>query len=148
MKVFESTVIQAPAAEVWSVLRNFVGLTAWSHAVTAASITNGKAADQVGAVRHLDIVDGTVFVETLLALSDHEMFLRYDIVEGPIPVSNYVATMRLYPVTAGDLTFATWSAEFDCDPDQREAMADVVGGMICAGGLQALKDYFEAAGGE
>ena len=143
MKVFESTVIEAPAAEVWPILRNFIGLTVWSNAVADAKIVNGKAADQVGAVRQLDIVDGTVFVETLITLSDSQMCLQYDIVEGPIPVTDYVATMQLVPVTAGDKTFATWSAVFDCPADQVQAMKEVVGGMICAGGLQALKGYFE-----
>ena len=143
MKVFESTIINAPADKVWAVMRDFVGLTVWSNAVTGAHITNGKAADQVGAIRHLDIVDGSVFIETLVALSDEEMWLKYDIVEGPIPVTDYVATMRLYPVTATDQTYATWSAEFDCPDDQRKAMQDIVGSQICAGGLQALKAYFE-----
>ena len=143
MKVFASTVIDVPAEQVWSVLRNFIGLTAWSNAVTGAHITNDKAADQVGAIRHLDIVDGSVFIETLVSLSDEEMFLKYDIVDGPIPVTNYVATMRVYPITAGNQTYATWSAEFDCPESARDAMQDVVGGQICAGGLQALKAYFE-----
>ncbi len=143
MKVFASIVIDAPSDQVWSVLRDFVGLTVWSNAVTGAHITNDKAADQVGAVRHLDIVDGTVFIETLVALSDEEMFLKYDILEGPIPVTNYVATMRLYPVTEGNITYATWSAEFDTADEHMEAMRDVVGGQICAGGLRAMKNYFE-----
>ena len=143
MKVFESTIINAPAETVWATLRDFVGLTVWSGAVTGAHITNGKAADQVGAIRHLDIVDGTVCIETLVAHSDEEMWLKYDIVDGPIPVTDAIATMRLYRVTATDQTYATWSAEFDCPDDQREAMRNVVGGEICAGGLQALKAYFE-----
>ena len=143
MKVFESTIIDAPTEKIWATMRDFVGLTVWSGAVTGAHITNGKAADQVGAIRHLDIVDGTVFIETLVAHSDEEMFLKYDIVEGPIPVTDYVATMRLYSVTATDQTYATWSAEFDCPDDQREAMQHVVGDQICAGGLQSLKAYFE-----
>ena len=143
MKVFESTIINAPPDKIWATLRDFVGLTVWSGAVTGAHITNGKAADQVGAIRHLDIVDGTVFIETLVAHSDKEMFLKYDIIDGPIPVTDYVATMRLYPVTASNQTYATWSAEFDCPDDQRSTMREVVGGQICAGGLQALKSYFE-----
>lgn len=143
MKVFESTIINASADKIWATMRDFIGLTVWSGAVTGAHITNGKAADQVGAIRHLDIVDGTIFIETLVAHSDEEMWLKYDIVEGPIPVTDYVATMRLYRVTATDQTYATWSAEFDCPDDQRDAMQEIVGNQICAGGLQSLKAYFE-----
>ncbi|MEM7116168.1 MAG: SRPBCC family protein [Chloroflexota bacterium] len=144
MKVFASVVIDAPIGKIWEVLRDFVGLTVWSGAVTGARIVNGKAADQVGAVRHLDIVDGTVFIETLVALSDEETFLKYDIVEGPLPVTNYVATMRLQPVTEGNLTYASWSAEFDTADEHVEGMREAVGGQICAGGLRAMKAYFES----
>ncbi len=30
-------------------------------------------------------------------------------------VDNYVATLKLTPVTDGGCSFAEWSAEFDCD---------------------------------
>jgi hypothetical protein len=144
VKVFASTVIATPAANVWAVLRNFIGLTVWSNAVTGARITNGKATDQVGAVRHLEIADGSAFVESLLALSDEEMFLKYDIVEGPIPVADYVAQMRVQPVTDGDLSYVTWSAEFSTPDAEADAMREIVGEQICAGGLTAMKSYFEA----
>ena len=74
---------------------------------------------------------------------DEETFLKYDIVKGPLPVSNYVATMQLQPITDGNKTFASWSAEFDTPDDQRDAMKHVVGELICAGGLQGMKAYFE-----
>ncbi len=143
MKVYASTVINAPVADVWCIMRDFVGLTAWSPSVTGAHITNNKAADQVGAIRHLDISDGSVFLETLVELSDNATYFKYDIVEGPLPVTNYVATMRLQPVTEGDKTFASWSAEFETPDQHREDMTHVVGTLICAGGLAGLKAYCE-----
>ncbi|MFT4564495.1 MAG: hypothetical protein ACI9BW_004262 [Gammaproteobacteria bacterium] len=143
MKVFASTVIDKPAQSVWNVLRDFVGLAAWSNAVTSAKISNSKASDQPGAVRRLEIGDGSVFTETLLALSDAQMYLKYDIVDGPIPVTDYIATMQVYPVTAGDASYVTWSAEFLTPDDQVDAMREVVGEQICAGGLLALKSHME-----
>ncbi|MFT4582381.1 MAG: hypothetical protein ACI915_001199 [Gammaproteobacteria bacterium] len=143
MKVFASIVIDKPAQMVWNVMRDFVGLTAWSNAVTSAQISNAKASDQIGAIRRLEIVDGSVFTETLLALSDVQMILKYDIVEGPIPVEEYIATMQVYPVTATDASYLTWSAEFLTPDDQTDAMREVVGEQICAGGLLALKSYME-----
>ncbi len=143
MRVFASIVIDAPADKVWSVLRNFIGLTAWSQAVTAAYVTNDKGPDQVGAIRHLEIVDGSVFLETLVSLSDEAMTLKYDIVEGPIPVTDYVATMQVFQVTEGDMSYVTWGAEFGTPDDQVDLMREVVGGQICADGLKALKTYIE-----
>ena len=46
-------------------------------------------------------------------------------------------------VTEGNLTYASWSAEFDVADKHAEAMREVVGGQICAGGLRGMKAYFE-----
>jgi hypothetical protein len=145
MNVFESIIIDRPANEIWAVLRDFIGLTAWSPVVTAARITNEMEPDTVGAVRHLDIADGSHFIEALESHSDDQMMLQYSIIEGPIPVTQYLSTMKLTPVTVGDQTFATWSAEFEVEEKHAESMRKVVGGGICRGGLKAMKAYFEGA---
>ena len=144
MKVSASIVIDKPASEVWSVIRDFIGLTAWSNAVVRARITNGKASDQLGAVRELEVEGGSLFVETLVAISDEQRFLTYDIVEGPIPVTNYLAKMQVLQVTETDQSYVCWAAEFDTPDDQVAAMKDVVGEQICAGGLRALKVHMES----
>lgn len=143
MEVYASTIIERPVDVVWQVMRDFVALTAWSNVVTGARIDNGRAVDQPGAIRRLTLDNGAVFVETLVALSDQARELSYDIVEGPLPVVDYLATMRAQPITAADWTFASWSARFDTSPDSRAEMQDVVGGQICAGGLASLKAYLE-----
>ena len=52
--------------------------------------------------------------ERLLALSDYDYWCIYEILESPMGVENYVATLKLTPVTDGDRCFAEWSAEFEC----------------------------------
>ena len=52
--------------------------------------------------------------ERLLALSDYDYSCTYEILESPMGVENYVATLKLTPVTDGARCFAEWSAEFDC----------------------------------
>jgi hypothetical protein len=54
-------------------------------------------------------------------------------------VENYVARLKLTPVTDGDRTFAEWSAEFDCAPERERELADLVGNRVFQGGLAALK---------
>ena len=61
--------------------------------------------------------------ERLLALSDYDLSMSYAILESPMEVSDYVASVSLSPVTEGNATFAEWSAEFDCAPS-REAELD------------------------
>ena len=69
-----------------------------------------------GSILHLDIVDGTVFRETLLELSDMEQFYTYDIIDSPPPVRNYVSTHRFIPVTYTGQILNIWASRFDFAP--------------------------------
>ena len=57
-------------------------------------------------------------------------------------VENYVATLKLTPVTDGDRTFAEWSAEFDCAPEREAELAQAIGHGVFQVGLDALKGMF------
>ncbi len=80
--------------------------------------------------------------EKLLGLSDFDMFCTYSILESPMGVENYVATLRLTPVTDGDKTFLEWSAEFDCAPERETELVATIGGGVFQGGFDALKRVF------
>ena len=140
MKVMRSVIIEAPVDRVWAAVRAFDGVVRWNPGVTAARMESGTSTS-VGAIRHLDIVDGTVFRETLLAHSDLEHFYTYDIVEGPLPCRNYVSTHRFLPVTDGNLTLGIWSGEFDCDPADEASLEAIVGDAIYRDGMLGLNSY-------
>jgi hypothetical protein len=78
----------------------------------------------------------------LLGLSDFDMFCTYSILESPMGVENYVATLRLTPVTDGEKTFMEWSAEFDCAPEREAELINNIGGGVFQGGFDALKRAF------
>ena len=61
-----------------------------------------------------------------------------------MPLTDYVATLRLTPVTDGDRTFVEWTAEFDCAP-RREAEGLVNG--IGTNVFQARLQRAQAADG-
>ena len=68
------------------------------------------------------------------------MSCTYSILESPMGVENYVATLSLTPVTDGDLTFAQWTAEFDAETPQREAeLVSHIGQNVFQGAFSALK---------
>jgi hypothetical protein len=138
-RVYISSVIEAPAAKVWEKVRDFNGLPRWVPPVRDSRIENGEPADKVGCVRDFTLQNGDRLRERLLGLSDYDLFCTYSILESPMPLTNYVATLRLTPVTDGDRTFAEWTAEFDCAP---EAEADLVGGIgtnVFLAGFNSLK---------
>ena len=142
MKVFRSMILDAPIEQVWSAVRAFDGVVNWNPDVTAAKLVIGRPTE-VGSIRHLDIADGTVFRETLLAHSDLEHSYTYDILECPLPVTNYVSTHRFIPTTASGQTLGIWQSDFDCAPADAEEMDRVVGDMIYIGGMGGLNDYLK-----
>jgi hypothetical protein len=142
--VFVSTIVGAPAAEVWAIVRDFNGLAGWTPFVVDSRIEQNFPADQVGCVRNFRLKDGGVIRERLLALSDYDFSMTYSILESPMPVEDYVATLRLMPVTDGNRTYAEWSAEFRCPPDREAALVEHIGKNVFGAAFAALKSRFGA----
>ena len=138
-QVYVSAVIPAPAPTVWQVVRNFNGLPDWTPFVAESRIEQNMAPDQVGCIRNFRLKDGGRIRERLLALSDYDMSCTYSILESPMGVENYIATLALAPVTEGDATFASWKAEFDAAPEREEELARHIGGNVFQAALAALK---------
>ena len=120
IKVYTSSVIEAPADAVWAQVRDFNGLPKWTPFVAESRIEKGMPADRIGCVRNFRLRDGGVIREQLLTLSDYDYQCSYSILESPMGVENYVATLKLTPVTDGNKTFAEWWAEFDCAPEREQ----------------------------
>ena len=91
-KVFVSTVVDAPAAQVWAVIRDFNGLPAWTPFAAESRIEQNARADQVGCIRNFRLRDGGVIRERLLALSDYDFAMTYAILHDttlPEPWSDW-----------------------------------------------------------
>ena len=138
-RVYVSSVIAAPAAKVWSRVRDFNGLPNWHPAIAESRIENGEPSDKVGCVRDFRLRNGDRIRERLLGLSDYDMFCTYSILELPMGVDNYVATLRLTPVTDGERTFVEWTAEFDCAPERESELVTMIGTNVFQGGFDSLK---------
>lgn len=141
-KVYISTVIAAPAAEVWRIVRDFNGLPSWTPFVAESRIEQGAKADQIGCIRNFTLKDGGRIRERLLALSDYDLSCTYTILESPMGVSDYIATLALTPVTDGNATFASWQAEFDCPPEREAALIQQIGQGVFQTAFSALKQRF------
>jgi uncharacterized protein YndB with AHSA1/START domain len=138
-RVYVSSVIDAPAARVWERIRDFNALPRWVPAVRDSRIENGEPSDRVGCVRDFHLQNGDRLRERLLGLSDYDMFCTYSILESPMPLTDYVATLRLTPVTDGDRSFAEWTAEFDCAEADAEALVSNIGTNVFQAGFNSLK---------
>jgi hypothetical protein len=141
-KVYVSTVVNAPAADVWQVVRNFNGLPDWTPFVAESRIEQNARPDQIGCIRNFTLKDGGRIRERLLALSDYDLSCTYSILESPMGVENYVAKLALTPITDGNSTFCEWEAEFDCAPEREAALMQLIGTGVFQTAFNALKTRF------
>jgi hypothetical protein len=142
VRVYTSSVIDAGADSVWARVRDFNGLPGWHPGIADSRIENSEPGDRIGCIRHIHTRDGGMIREKLLALSDYEYSCTYSILESPMGVDNYVATLKLTPITDGARTFAEWSAEFDCAEGREGALTQTIGQGVFQGGFDALKRHF------
>jgi Polyketide cyclase / dehydrase and lipid transport len=141
-KVYVSSVVSAPAADVWQVVRNFNGLPDWTPFVAESRIEQNARPDQIGCIRNFTLKDGGRIRERLLALSDYDLSCTYSILESPMGVENYVAKLALTPITDGNATFCEWEAEFDCAPEREAGLIQQIGTGVFQAAFSALKQRF------
>lgn len=142
-KAYASTIIDAPVQAVWSVIRDFNSLPVWHPAIKDSIIEDGLDADVVGCVRAFHLADGALVRERLLSLDDHNRCFSYNFETPAFPVDNYIATVRLYPVTNGEKTFCEWSAVFDEAPADKGKYVDIISNGVFAAGWVALAAHIK-----
>jgi hypothetical protein len=145
-KAYASSVIAAPASDVWSVIRDFNALPDWHPGIAASEIEDGLGSDQVGAVRSFTLTDGAHIRERLLELSDLAMTYVYNFETTIFDVKDYLCTLRCTPITDGDECFIEWWATFDCAPDAVDEFVDTFANRVFQSGFDALKERFEQHG--
>lgn len=142
LRIYVSSVVEAGADNVWARIRDFNALPLWHPAIADSRIENQEPSDRVGCIRHFHTRDGGLIRERLLALSDYDYSCSYEILESPMGVTNYVATLKLTPVTDGTRSFIEWSAEFDCDEGRENELTQLIGQGVFQAGFDALKRHF------
>jgi polyketide cyclase/dehydrase/lipid transport protein len=147
IRILRTTIFDAPTDRVWGLIRDFNGHDRWHPAVAKSTIERGQSSDKLGCVRHFFLRDGSELRERLLTLSDLEQSFSYCLLETPVPLFNYVAHMRLAPVTDGDRTFCEWRCAFSTRAGAEEEMTRMVGEDIYDAGLAAIRERLAASAG-
>lgn len=124
--------IGASADKVWKVMRDFGGLKAWNPGIESCEVEG----EGIGAVRTIKMGNFSL-KERLEHLDDATRTFRYSIVEGPIPASDYLATVTV--TEAGpDRARIVWGSRFE---PNGASVADLTGLFegVYKGGISSLK---------
>ncbi len=148
LKVSKSVEIAASAQVVWQKVKDFDGLADWHPAVATSPIVAG-ANNEKGAVRLLTLQGGGTVREELVAHDAEGRSLTYTILEGVLPVSAYVSSIKVASTTAGHAS-VEWRGTFkrkspsDSPPpgEDDEAATTTITGVYQAG-LENLKKILE-----
>ncbi len=119
-----SRTFEASADTVWGRIGGFNALPEWHPAVAGSALEDG------GRQRRLTLGDGAQILEEERSRDEAGRSYTYAILDSPLPVANYVATLRVTPSGGG--CEAEWSSTFDAVGPEDEA-ADVVRGIYEAG---------------
>ena len=139
IKVYRSAIIRSPVEKVWKLVRDFNALPKWHPAIASSEIEGGLPGDQIGCVRRFTRrKDGGLLREQLLSLADDTWTFTYSILVSPMPVANYVASMRFTPITMQRVTFAEWWAAFNVTTFAQQATADDIGDSVFVAGFAAI----------
>ena len=129
--------LPVPAQAVWSVIGGFNALPDWHPAVEKSETkTEGDAK-----VRTLHLAGGGEIVERLESADEKERTYTYSILSGPLPVSNYTASIKVRESGIG--CSVEWSSEFiPSGAPESDATAAIRG--IYQAGFENLQKMFGA----
>src|ERR1700709_1311253 len=137
--VYISDVINAPIEAVWSIMRDFNAMPAYHPGIVSSEMEDDAQGDTIGGIRRLALGPDAYVREQLLMLDDHAYAFTYKIIEGTLPVRDYVAGVRLSRVTAGSRTFAEWWADFEMTGDaDRAHWSDQIANNVFRTGFSAV----------
>ena len=131
VEVVSKMPVKASADKAWAALGDFCGIKTWHPVI--ANCEMSKKGDTT--YRTLTTKDGAKIFEQELNWDDKGRSYSYAIIESPLPVANYKATMNVAP--NGDHAEINWTANFEPKGPEEDAKK-VIGGIFSAG-LDSLK---------
>ena len=128
--------VNASAADIWATIGAFCSVPDWHPAVGTCSVD-----DETPPTRTLVTVDGqATFVELETARDDAMFTYSYAILSGPLPLTDYVATISVVEIADSGST-VTWSSHYTPLEGHDDDAAGALTGIYDSG-LAAIADRF------
>jgi hypothetical protein len=133
-KIDMKTGLNVAADEVWKLIGGFNTLPDWHPAIEKSEL------EDEGNMRRLSLAGGGTVVEKLVKRDDNERVYTYSIIDSPLPVKNYEATIRVKDDGEGNTT-VEWSSEFEAEGAAENEAMDIIAGIYQTG-FDNLKKIF------
>ncbi|HSR63119.1 MAG TPA: SRPBCC family protein [Gammaproteobacteria bacterium] len=133
-KVTMNTRLTVSPDKVWELIGGFNALPDWHPAVEKSEL------QEEGSMRKLSLAGGGTIIEKLEKVDENERTYTYSIVDSPLPVANYTATIRVRDDGSGNTT-VEWIGEFNPEGATENEAVEVIQGIYQAG-LDNLKKMF------
>lgn len=125
--------VAASADDVWRVISDFGGIE--PNEMIAGCTVEG---DGVGAVRTIALNGGGEIIERLESHDDDARTFSYAIInDSPLPVKNYLSTVKVSGDGAGSAT-VDWSSTFDASGAPEDDVIKLIEGVY-KGGIQRAR---------
>ena len=112
-KVEKSITIKADPAKVWAIVKDFGGINKWHPAIASVKLEQKKdESGEMATFRTLTLKDGGTIIEKLRGADDGLMKLKYEMVSGVLPLTDYNASMAVAKGDKPGETTVTWVGRF------------------------------------
>jgi len=146
-KVQESVTINVAPEKAWATIKNWGGVHEWLPGIESTTVE--KKGDDI--YRKLKFKSGGSVLEKLKMSDDKDMKLRFEIIEGDVPFTDFNGLITVSPGTSPNESIVQWTARFyrlyKLNPpipdgqDDETALAAVK--SIVGPGLENLKKVLE-----
>lgn len=125
--------LKVSADQLWQMIGHFNALPDWHPAIEKSEL------NKAGETRTLSLAGGGQIVEKLESTDDDSKTYTYSIVDSPLPVKNYVSTIKVSG--SGDNATVEWSSEFEAaGMPENDAMKAIEG--VYQAGFDNLRKMF------
>jgi len=137
LSVLKTQALSGSPAATWGIIADYCGIADWHPVVASCEIVSGTK-NVVGAVRLLTLGDGATVREELTAYDAQARTYSYAILESPLPVASYTATITILAGLNGG-SVVEWKSTFDAAPGADDATARTTIEGIYDAGFESLR---------
>lgn len=139
LMVAEKIVLNASSKAIWALVGEFNAIDRWHPDIKNSTLMGtGK---ESGDIRVLTLNNNLTIVERLELYDENEMSLQYRILESPLPIANYTATIAVKNID-NKLTEIIWQSTFDAVDVSEDEVKQIISSIYLKG-LNSLAILFK-----